>query len=138
MYTGLLHSHSALRWLVLIFMVAAGVKSLVGWMQKSDYGKIDDKLSLYTLIATHTQLLLGLGLLAVGARVNFGNLGDAVTRYFTVEHGFMMLIVVALITVGRVKSKKKEIGFERHKTVALFYLISLAIVLGTLYIMMPL
>lgn len=137
LYTGLLHSHSGLRWIVLALMIVAGGKSLMGWMKNASYEAIDNKLSLFTLIATHTQILIGLILYFVSPKVDFANMADSTTRYFTVEHGFLMLIVAVLITIGRSKSKKIEIGHKKHKTVALFYLVSLAIVVLTVFVMMP-
>ena len=142
MLTGLLHTHSTLRWIILALMIAAGVKSLIGWLSKSSYETIDDKLSMYTLIATHTQLLIGFGLYFIslmeeGGVVDFSKMSNPINRYFTVEHAFMMILVAVLITIGRSKSKKKEEPAEKHKTVALFYLLSLAIVVVTVFVMMP-
>lgn len=137
MLTGLLHTHSTLRWIVLALMIAAGIKSLIGWMNKSPYENVDDKLSLFTLIATHTQLLIGFGLYFMSPKVDFANIADGVTRYFTIEHAFLMILVAVLITIGRSKSKKKEEAADKHKTVALFYLTSLAIVVLTVFVMMP-
>ncbi|MBL4623769.1 MAG: hypothetical protein JKY42_01300 [Flavobacteriales bacterium] len=137
MLTGLLHAHSTLRWIVLVLMILAGIKSLIGWLNKSSYEPIDDKLSLFTLIATHTQLLIGFGLYFMSPRVDFSNIADGTTRYFTIEHAFLMILVAVLITIGRSKSKKKEEAVDKHKTVALFYLISLAIVVVTVFVMMP-
>ena len=137
MLTGLLHTHSSLRWIILGLMIATGIKSLIGWLTKSSYEKVDDKLSLFTLIATHTQILIGFGLSFISPRVDFSNIADGATRYFTIEHAFLMIIVGVLITIGRSKSKKQEEGSEKHKTVALFYLSSLAIVVLTVFVMMP-
>ena len=137
MLTGLLHTHSSLRWIILGLMIATGIKSLIGWLNKSSYEKVDDKLSLFTLIATHTQILIGFGLYFISPRVDFANIADGTTRYFTIEHAFLMIIVGALITIGRSKSKKQEEGSEKHKTVALFYLSSLAILVLTVFVMMP-
>jgi len=49
----------------------------------------------------------------------------------------MMLIVIALITIGRVSSKKKLNDIQKHKTVAVYYGISLILILVTVYVMMP-
>ncbi len=137
LYTGLLHSHSGLRWVVLVLMIVTGGKSLLGWLKNASYEPIDNKLSLFTLIATHTQILIGLVLYFLSPKVDFANMADSTTRYFTAEHGVLMLLVAAIITIGRSKSKKLEIGHKKHKTVALFYLISLAIVVLTVFVMMP-
>ncbi len=137
MLTGLIHTHSSLRWIILALMIATGIKSLIGWLNKSSYEKVDDKLSLFTLITIHTQILIGFVLYYISPRVDFSNIADGTTRYFTIEHAFLMIIVGVLITIGRSKSKKQVEASEKHKTVALFYLSSLAIVLLTVFVMMP-
>jgi hypothetical protein len=55
---------------------------------------------------------------------------NKVTRYFTVEHWVIMLIALALITIGHSKSKKAATGEARHKAIVTFYLIGLVIILA--------
>ena len=58
-------------------------------------------------------------------------------RYYTVEHLLMMLIVVALVTVGRIASKKKALDLQKHKSIAIYYGLSLILILVTVYVMIP-
>ena len=53
----LLHAHSGLRYVVLGLLIAAIFTGYSKWQQGSQE---DSKLYLFTLIATHTQLLIGL------------------------------------------------------------------------------
>jgi hypothetical protein len=117
MYTALLHTHSSLRYLVLLLLVAVIAKSLIGWLNKRPFAKMDDKLSLWLLILTHTQFLLGLLLYFVSPFVQFSatTMKDSTTRYWTVEHGFMMLAAIALITVARITHKKLTTDNAKHK-----------------------
>src|SRR6185295_15630552 len=99
MYTALLHTHSSLRYLVLLLLLTVIAKSLVGWLNQQPFAKMDDKLSLWLLILTHTQFLVGLLLYFVSPFVQFSatTMKDSTTRYWTVEHAFMMLAAIALI-----------------------------------------
>ncbi len=135
MYTGLLHFHSALRYLVLIFLLVTIIKSFAGWLGKKEYSSLDNKLSLFTLIAVHTQFLIGLILYFVSPRVKqaLSDMGTAMQnselRFWAVEHISTMIIAVVLITVGRSTSKKTMEATGKHKKVALFFLIGLLLIL---------
>ena len=87
-------------------------------------------MNLFTLISAHIQLLLGLVLYFVSPFVQFNSstmkTGDL--RYWTVEHITMMIIAIVLITIGHSKSKKAMLPAAKHKTIAIFYTIALAII----------
>ncbi|MDF2433258.1 MAG: hypothetical protein JWP44_2889, partial [Mucilaginibacter sp.] len=57
---------------------------------------------------------------------------NATTRYFTVEHWVMMIIAIALITVGYSKSKKIVLPERKHKTIAIFYSIAFLVTIGAI------
>jgi glycopeptide antibiotics resistance protein len=121
----LAHAHSGLRYVVLILLLGAIITAYTKW-QKSEQG--DSKIYLFTLIATHTQLLIGLILYVMSPKVNFGLISDKFYRFYSIEHGFMMLIAIVLITVGRIRSKKLE-GGDKHRTVLYFYTMALIVIL---------
>ena len=50
MYTGLLHTHSLLRYFILIALAVVIIKGLIGLINKQPYGKWDNKLGLYLFI----------------------------------------------------------------------------------------
>jgi uncharacterized membrane protein len=108
MYIGLTHLHSSFRYLVLILLIVVVLKSLLGWLNKSKYEGIDNKLSLWLLITTHLQLVVGLLLYFVSPFVRFDSttMKDSTTRYWTVEHFFMMILAITLITIARISHKK--------------------------------
>ena len=134
MYTGLLHSHSYLRYAVLILLVIVIVTSLMGWMNKKSYTATDNKLSLFLFISTHIQLLLGLILYFVSPFVQFNSstMKEATTRYWSVEHIFMMLIAVVLITVARSTAKKMTNDTAKHKRMFIFNTLALVIILAAI------
>jgi hypothetical protein len=134
LYKILLETHSGTRYLVLLFLLAVIVKSLMGLVGKKPFGKADNVLSLLLLIFTHIQALAGLVLYFVSPWVKFGSttMSDKLTRYWTVEHIFAMLIAVVLITAARSTSKKMSDPVAKHKRLFIFNAIALAIVVGTI------
>ncbi|MEP2668212.1 MAG: cytochrome B [Cyclobacteriaceae bacterium] len=136
MYTGLLHTHSSLRYVVLLLLVIVVAKSMVGLISKKPFEKTDEKLTLWLMIATHVQLLVGLILYFVSPFVQFGanTMKDAITRYWTVEHSFVMLIAIVFITMARTSTKKLTESKAKHKRV--FVMTTIALVLIVLGIIM--
>jgi hypothetical protein len=121
----LLRAHSGLRYVVLGLLIAAIFTAYSNW-QKSKEG--DSKIYLFALIATHTQLLIGLVLYLMSPKVNFKELSVAVFRFYSIEHVLMMVIAIVLITIGRSRSKKL-MGADKHRTVLYFYAMALIIIL---------
>jgi uncharacterized membrane protein len=130
MYPGLLHTHSFLRYMILLGLIVVIVKALLGLINKKPYSRLDDKLGLATFIFTHTQLLIGVILYFVSPLVQFGSttMADKTTRYWTVEHLTGMLIAVILITVARITSKKMTAPADKHKRMLIFNLTALVII----------
>ncbi len=124
-------THSVVRYFVLIFLLVVIVRSVMGWQSKSDYTALDDKMSLWLFIFTHTQLLLGLILFMVSPVVIFSgtSMKDPVARYWLVEHSAMMLIAVILITVARISAKKLSEGVAKHRRLFIFNTLALIIIL---------
>jgi len=134
MYTGLLHTHSLLRYFILLALVVVIVKSLMGLLNRQPYGKLDNRLGLYLFIFTHMQLLIGLILYFVSPFVKFGSetMSDKATRYWTVEHLTAMLIAVVLITLARTTSKRMTDDSAKHKRKLIFNSIALIVIVGTI------
>lgn len=131
LYTPLLDIHSLLRWLIILLMIVVVLKSLVSWINKYDYNRFDDKLTLYTVIFIHIQFLLGLALYFVSPIVQTGLQDMAAAmksteiRFWTVEHSVGMLAAIALATVGRASSKRKTSALAKHRVVAIYFILSL-------------
>ncbi|WAC10406.1 cytochrome B [Dyadobacter pollutisoli] len=121
----LLRAHSGLRYVVLGLLIAAIVAAYSNWQQAKQG---DSKIYLFALIATHTQLLIGLILYFMSPKVNFDLISEKVFRFYSIEHVFMMIIAIVLITLGRVRSKKLS-GADKHRTVLFFYALALVIIL---------
>jgi hypothetical protein len=134
MDTILLLTHSVVRYFALIFLIVLFVRSLMGWMNKSPFGSIDDKVSLWLFILAHTQLLLGLSLYFLSPRVVFSgeSMKDPEMRYWLVEHGFMMLIAITLITIGRISIKKTNEQVLKHKRLFIYNSIAFVIIIAAI------
>lgn len=131
----ILHSYWAYLVLLILLLVAgnAVVKSIGG----KEYGAKDFRISLFTLIVSHLQLLIGLVLYFVSPRLSlFSELGlgeimkDSVNRLYLVEHPLINIIAIALITIGYSKHKKKLTSKAKLKTIAVFYSIALVLFLS--------
>ncbi|GJM34376.1 MAG: hypothetical protein DHS20C18_33770 [Saprospiraceae bacterium] len=132
MYSALKHSHSGLRWVVLVLLIAAIAAAWKAWSSKDSSQAKPDKMVLLALIFTHVQLLIGLILYFVySPYVQFtaGVMKDKLLRFYTVEHLVGMLIAVVLITIGYSKGKRLLPDPKGHKTVFTFYLIGLVLIL---------
>ncbi|MFB9055428.1 hypothetical protein ACFFU9_01620 [Mariniflexile ostreae] len=131
----LLHSYWA--YLVLIILIIAVVNALIKSFGKKEYDAKDFRISLFTLIVSHIQLLIGLVLYFVSPRLQaFSELGmggvmkDSVYRLYLVEHPLINIIAVALITIGYSKHKKKLTSTKKLKNIAVFYTLGLILVLS--------
>jgi len=138
MYQTLQFLHSYWAYLALLIIVLATLNALKGVFTKGDFKSHDFRISLFALIATHIQIILGLLVyiyspFAMGAIKSQGMgavMKDSLMRMLSVEHPLMMLIAVILITIGYSKHKKKEADVAKFKTLAIFYGIALLLVLS--------
>jgi hypothetical protein len=132
MYGTFLLLHSSVRYIVLVLVLVLIVKSFMGWQNKSEFTGGDNKLSLFTLIATHTQFLLGLILyffVSPFVRFNADTMSNRDLRFWTVEHILIMIIAIALITAGRSTMKKLPDGPSKHKRLFIFNTIALVLII---------
>lgn len=129
--------HSYWAYIVLVVIILAVANALIKTFGDKEYEAKDFRISLFTLIVSHIQLLIGLALYFVSPRLSlFSELGmggvmkDAVNRLYLVEHPLINIIAVALITIGYSKHKKKLTSAAKLKTIAVFYTIALVLLLS--------
>ncbi|MFZ9695423.1 MAG: hypothetical protein ACO3AY_06080 [Chitinophagaceae bacterium] len=128
MEAGLLHLHNALRWVILILLLA----SIFQAFTKKDSLK---STSLWLMIGSHTMLFIGLyqliagryGWLTVQLPEGESVMSDKFYRFFLVEHPLMMIIAVVLITLARGKAK-----ISAFKPASWLLLIALAVILAAM------
>ena len=129
--------HSYWAYLVLLVLILATINALIKFFGKKEFHAKDFRISLFTLIVSHIQLLLGLLLYFVSPRLQMwsesgmsGIMKDSVNRLYLVEHPLINIIAVALITIGYSKHKKKLTSTPKFKILAIFYTIALVLYLS--------
>ena len=139
MYTGLLHTHNMFRWLVLLTIVLAVVFAFSGWLKKHDWNKKDNLTGLLLTIFIDIQFLVGIILYAFLSpltKAAFNDFGAAMKnadlRFYAVEHISLMIIALILVHIGRAKSKKATAPWKKHRAAAIFYGISLLLILAAI------
>lgn len=138
MYTGLVHLHNFLRWVILILLLVAIVRHLMGMTGKKTFTSTDKRVDFFLMTAAHIQFLLGIiqwffG--DFGRNLAANGMGDvmknSVARFWVVEHPVGMIVAVALITVGRGVFKKNIPDPAKHKRAFWFFFIALIIILAS-------
>ncbi len=138
MYTTLQFIHSWWAYLVLFMALIATINALAGWFGNKEYQPKDFRISLFTLIVTHIQLLIGLilyfisplGLKSISNNGMSAVMKDATLRLYAVEHITVMILAVILITIGYSKHKKKLVSKPKFKTLSIFYALALILMLS--------
>ncbi|ADY28914.1 MULTISPECIES: hypothetical protein [Cellulophaga] len=128
MYTTILNLHSYFAFIVLAILILAVINAISGLTSKRDFNLSKDfRVSLFALILSHLQLLIGLilffvspnGLEAITTN-GMGGLSSA-ARLLAVEHPFINIIAIVFITIGWSKHKKVMESAKKFKLIAIFY-----------------
>jgi hypothetical protein len=136
MYTGLLHTHGLLRWILLLLAVVAIFRAFMGWRGNKAFETLDNKLGTFLVAGLHLQLVLGLILLSQSSVVAAAmqDMGAAMKnsaiRLRAIEHPLMMLAGVVLVQIGRIKSKKASADAEKHRLAFVFFTVGLVMILA--------
>jgi len=129
MSTGILHLHSFLPYILLVLLLITFATNAMAWVKKSSVSSGMVTLTKVAFILSHVQLVVGLLVIFMGERAQaaFGQenamqniMKDSDLRLALVEHPLMMIIAIALITIGYIGSKNKS-GAEKGKKIAIFY-----------------
>ncbi len=121
--------HSLLRYAVLLTLVYAFVVNLRGWLANRPIHNSSRSVTIIAMVMCHVQLLLGLILYAVNWSAFKSENLEAYHKFMKYEHAGTMLIAIALITVGRVLSKKAATEALKQRHIAMFYGIGLLLIL---------
>ena len=129
--------HSYWAYLVLLILILATFNALVKYFGKKEFHAKDFRITLFTLIVSHIQLLIGLLLYLVSPRLSLFSelgmgeiMGNAMNRLYLIEHPLINIIAVALITIGYSRQKKKLTSGSKFKVIAIFYTIALVLFLS--------
>lgn len=134
MYNGLVHLHSAWRYVVVLLLIVSIIKAFSQWFGGNAFTPTDKKIYLFTLISVHIQLLVGLVLYFISPYVQLGDMAaamkDAQLRFWTVEHIATNIIGIILITIGYSTAKRVTADKAKFTRIAVFYLIGFILIMS--------
>ena len=129
--------HSYWAYLVLLALVVAVINAISGRLSKRSFTDRDLRISLFALIFSHIQLVIGLVWYFMSPWFSTmkesgmaDTMSNAALRLQAVEHPLTMLIAIALITVGWSRHKKQSSDAGKFKSIALFYTLGLVLILS--------
>jgi hypothetical protein len=136
MYTGLLHLHNFLRWIILLLLLIAIFRHMSGMNNKRSINGGDQRVDLFLMISAHITFVIGLYQWIAGPwglkliqNVGVGEvMKNSSYRFFAIEHITGMFIAIALITVGR-GAVKRGTDWRIHKKAFWFFLIALLLII---------
>lgn len=136
MYEALVIFHSWMRWVVLFAAAVAFARGAAGRFTKRSWNGVDENVSRWFVISVDIQVLIGLLLYffyspyTMSAWRNMaGAMGDAIARYWMVEHVVGMIAATAFAHIGRVRIRKTADPVRRHFLAAVFFGIALVLML---------
>lgn len=136
LYQPVLMVHGIFRWIVLAAAVAAVVVSLSGWLGKKPWSVNARRAGLIFVGMMDLQFLIGLVLYAASPVIKTAwqdmkvAMKDHDLRFFAVEHTAVMLLALILAHVGSVLSKKASTDAAKYRLAAIWYGISLLLILS--------
>lgn len=128
--------HSYWAYIVLAVLIYAVINAVIGYTQKKEFTHKDFRLGLFTLITSHLQLVIGFVwyFMSPWFKALTSNGGEVMknsgSRLLAVEHPLMMVIAIALITIGWSKHKKQVKSESKFKTFSIFYGLGLLFILS--------
>ena len=123
--------NSNLEHLALIFLVVATLNAFWGLISKRSFGIKDLRLSLFTLIFSYIQMLMGITSYfvsdyfsawenGVGAVIRDSNL-----RMYLIQRPITNILAIVFITMGWSLHKKASVDRKKYFRIAVFYAIGL-------------
>jgi len=137
MYSLLKNVHSYWAYFLLLVLILAIINAIAGKIKGKDFESRDLRLSLFGLIFSHIQLLIGLILYFVSPwfkqwsnLVMGGVMKDSQTRLFLVEHPITNILAIVLITMGWSLHKRQSDPGKKFLRIAIFYVLGLLLLLS--------
>jgi len=122
-----------MAYIVLAFIFIVIVIALLGMIQGKPITSSAKRLARWALIATHLQFVFGLVIYFLSpmgfSALSSAAMSDSFLRLYTIEHPLMMLLGVAVITIGHGRMKRQFDDVRKNTTLFVFYLIGLILIL---------
>ena len=129
--------HSYWAYLVVLVVGLGAINAIIATITKREYQPKDFRIALFGLIVTHLQFLIGLVLFFVSGKILWFSgvpvadiMKSPVSRLYNVEHPTVMIIAIALLTIGYSKHKKKLVSEPKFKLLAIFYSLAFLAILS--------
>lgn len=134
MHSLLVLTHSTFRYFVMIFLLVFIVRSFMGWINKTPYHRLDEKLGVWLFMVTHMQFVLGIALYFMSPSVIFSgaSMKDATARYWLVEHSSMMIIAIVLITLARITTKKLTDSTAKYRKLFIYNSLAMLLIIAAI------
>jgi hypothetical protein len=113
--------HSLWRWVVLIVVLVAIVRGLIGWLRGGNWTANDRMLALASTIVVDIQLVLGL-LVYITAK------GWKLGAFLAYVHPLIMIIAIAVIHIASVRIRRAETPVAKHRTLALGLILAMVLI----------
>lgn len=132
----ILYLHSYWAYITLFALIAAIINAAIGSVYKRNFAIKDLRLSLFALIFSHIQLLIGLILYFISPKFNWWKDGvgavmkNSTYRLYLVEHPITNILAILLITVGWSLHKKQILSSKKFSRISIFYLLGLLLLLS--------
>ncbi len=135
MYNGMLHLHNFLRWVFILLLLVALYKNFAA--KGGPYSPLQKRLALFLLICADLMLLVGLyqwiagplGLKNIQALGFKEVMGNAVYRFYAIEHTTGMLLAIFLIHLAYSYCKKDRPDRQKQRRSLLYYMMAFLIIL---------
>jgi hypothetical protein len=139
MYSAVLFLHSYVRWVVIVLGLIAWLRAVAGRSTMAATPGRDDVYNRGFLIAFNLQITLGLLMylalspLTYAAFHNMGAaMGDALLRFFTVEHPFGMIAALVLAQIGRARGLRAKTAADARRQTIIFFGLALVLILASI------
>lgn len=136
MYAVLKTVHSYWAFLVIITLTFIVINSVISKFSRRAFNTKDLRISLYGLIFSHIQVLIGLILYFVSPWFDqFSQLGmsimkNAESRLYLIEHPLINIIAILLITLGWSLHKRQSDSSKKFLRIGVFYGLGLIFLLS--------
>ncbi|AXG68644.1 hypothetical protein KORDIASMS9_00860 [Kordia sp. SMS9] len=137
MYEAIKTLHSYFAYFVLLMLIVAVANAIIGFTTNKKFTAKDLRISLFALIFTHLQLVVGIILYFVSVKgfqmiqANGMKL-DSASRLLALEHPVVGILAIVFITIGWSKHKKQETAKRAFGKIAFFYGLGLLLILSRL------
>lgn len=117
----MLFTHSLLRYAVLFAVLIAFAVNLRGWLFRRPVIVWERSATIFAMVLCHVQLVFGLALYGMNASAFHSDDAGAWQRFVLHVHIGSMVLAIALITAGRMLSKRSKDERRKQLLITLTY-----------------